>query len=169
MATRTIPILTFATLPDTTGNAFFQELEVAIATTAANLHMLGFTMPDPGAADEGLYSSFPVPGEYVDTPKIVIRGILNGAPANTLAFGFQSTGGIAHSETADKAFGSQDGASNATWTGLVEEDLYEEVIDLTDTFSANEEVFYFFYRDGDVDDATFEFNLTRLLFRFNDV
>jgi len=169
MATHDIPILGFATLPDTTGNVFFEKLETAVATAAANLDMLGFTMPDPGAADEGLSGKFNIPQNYSGTPVLVIRGILNGTPDNTLGFGFNFTLGRADSETADIAY-ETDLANNATWTGYADEEMYEETITITPSaaFAAGDEVFFFFYRDGSVDDATFEFNLTGLFFRYND-
>lgn len=173
MATHTDPILGFATLPDTSGNVFFEELETAVATAAANLHMLGFTMPDPGAADEGLYGKFRIPDGYVGTPVLVITGILNGtiSAGLTLAFGLQQTGGIADNETADVAFETEDTASaDPQSSSHADEDMYEETITITpgSAYVAGDEVFFFFYRDGSVDDATFEFNLTGLYFRWND-
>lgn len=171
MATHDIPILGFATLPDSSGNVFFQALETALVTTAANLLNLGFVMPDPGAADEGLFGKFNIPQNFVASPRLVIRGVLNGTPANTLAFGLQQTGGIAPSETVDVAYETEDTANNAVWTGFVDEDLYEEIITITpaSAYVAGDEVFYFFYRDGSVDDATFQFVLTGLFLRYNDV
>lgn len=170
MATHEIPILGFSTLPDSSGNVFFQDIETLVATAAANLAMLGFAMPDPGAADEGLFGKLNIPQNYVGTPVLVIRGILNGTPANTLAFGLQQTGGIASSETVDVAFETEDLASNAVWTGFVDEDLYEETITITpgSDYVAGDEVFFKFFRDGSVDDATFEFVLTGLFLRYND-
>ncbi len=173
MATHDIPILGFATLPDTVGNMFFQELEIAVATAAANLHMLGFTMVDPGGTDQGLYGKFNIPQNYSGTPKIVIRGILDGtiSAGLTLGFGFQQTGGIADNETADVAFQAADTASaDPQSSSHADEDMYEETIDLTPTlaYAAGDEVFFFFYRDQTLDDATFDFHLTGLFFRYND-
>ena len=173
MATHDVPILGFSTVPDTSGNVFFEPLETAVATAAANLSMLGFTMPDPGAADEGLYGGFNIPQNYVGTPVLVIRGILNGtiSAGLTLAFGFQQTGGIADNETADVAFETEDTASaDPQSSSHADEDMYEETIAITpgSAYSPGDEVFFFFYRDGSADDATFEFNLTRLLLRYSD-
>ena len=170
MATHDLPILGASTLPDTSGAVFFEPIEIAVATTAANLNMLAITMPDPGAADEGFSGAFTIPQNFVDTPVLVIRGILNGTPANTLGFGFNFTIGIADKETADIAY-ETDLDNNATWTGYADEEMYTETITITPSaaFVAGDQVFYFFYRDGSVDDATFEFNLTGLFFRYNDV
>ena len=169
MATHDIPILGPFTVPDSSGTCFLQPIEVGVATVAANLDMLAFTMNFPTGSDLGLFGKFNIPQNYSGTPVLVIRGVIEGA-ANTLAFGVECVGGVADKETVDAAFEAEDLASNATWTGYADEEMYLETITMTPAaaYVAGDEVFFHFFRDDSVDDTTFDFHLTGLFFRYND-
>ena len=169
MATHDLPILGAMTVPDNSGTCYFQPLETAVATTAANLLNLVLTMEFPTGSDLGVYGKFNIPQNYVDTPLLVIRGVIEGT-ANTLAFGIECVGGVADSETVDAAFETEDLANNATWTGYADEEMYEETIAMTPAaaYVPGDEVFYHFFRDDSVDDTTFDFHVTGLFFRYND-
>ena len=170
MATHEISILGAMTAPDSSGDVFFEPLEVAMTLgTAAFGTLLGLTMLAPTGSDIGFYGKFNIPQNYVGTPVLVIRGAL-GEAANTLAFGFQQIGRD-DSEAIDTALEAEDLANNATWTGYAAEDVYEETITITPAaaYVAGDEVFFFFFRDDSVDDQTGEFHLTDLAFRYSDV
>lgn len=168
MATHDLPILGASTVPDTSGDVFFEPIEIAIATTAANLSMLGVTMQFPTGSDIGLYGKFTIPQNYVGTPVLVIRGILDGN-SGTVAFGLQQTGGIADNETSDVVFESEDIASFDSST-YSDEDVFEETITITpgSAYVAGDEVHFFFYRDDSVDTTAIELSLTGLFFRYQD-
>lgn len=168
MATFDMPIINSSFAPDSSGDVFQEPAEVAMTLgTAALDTLMVWTMLAPTGADIGMYGRFNVPQNFSSTPVLVIRGVL-GEAANTLAFGTQMLP-IADSETFDAALGSEDTASNGTWTGYVAEDMYVETITLsTPTFAVGDEVNFFLYRDDSVDDQTGEFYLTGLFFRYND-
>ena len=77
---------------------------------------------------------------------------------------------LAHSETVDVAYGTEDLASNSTWTGLSDEEIYIETITLTPAaaFVAGDLVLMKFYRDDSVDTSTFDFILMDLLFEYTE-
>jgi len=157
------------TSPDASGDVFMEPAESAMTLGTATLGTtLVFTMLAPTGSDIGIYGMFTIPQNYVDTPVLVIRGVIAQA-ASTLAFGFQQYS-RAHSEILDAAYETQDLASNATWTGLVAEDVYEETITITPAaaYVAGDVVPFFFYRDDSVDTQTGEFHLIDLFFRYND-
>lgn len=169
MATHDLPILGAFTAPDDSGDVYFEPAEVAMTLgTAAFGTLQVCTIQAPTGSDIGIYGKFNIPQNYVDTPVLVIRGVIAEA-ANTLAFGFQQIS-RADSEAVDTAFEAEDTASNASWSGYAAEDMYEETITITpaSAYVAGDEVFYFFYRDNSVDTQTGEFHLTGLFFRYND-
>ena len=170
MATHEIDILGAMTAPDTSGSVFFEPAESAMTLgTAVFGTLLVCTMQAPaGGGDVGLYGKFNIPQNYSGTPVLVIRGLL-GEAANTLGFGFQQLGRD-DSETFDAALETEDIANNATWTGYVAEDMYEETITITPAaaFVAGDEVVFFFYREDTNDDQTGEFHLTGLFLQYAD-
>ena len=169
MATHDIPILGAMTVPDNSGTCFFQPLETGVATAAANLLNLVLTMEFPTGTDLGVYGKFNIPQNYVDTPLLIIRGVIEGV-TGVLAFGVECVGGVADSETVDAAFETADLAENSTWTGYADEEMYEETITMTPAaaYVAGDEVFFHFFRDDSQDTTTFDFHVTGLLFRYND-
>lgn len=170
MANHDLPIIG-SVRPDSSGKVFESLLEAQMSLGTATLGttpciVMGF----PTGADVGVYGKISIPQNYVGTPVLVIRGFIDGTPANTLGFGLQQTGGIADSEAGDIAYEAEDTASNGTWTGYADEDMYEETITITPTnaYAAGDEVFFFFYRDDSVDSQTIDFLLTGLFFRYSD-
>jgi hypothetical protein len=153
---------------DTSGDIFPGILNVEMTLTNAKLQAC-VVMEFPTGSDIGIETSFVIPQNYVDTPVLVIRGILNGTPASVLAFGAQQLSRD-DSETVDAAYEAEDLASNSTWTDYAIEEMYEETITLTPAaaYVAGDTVFLSFYRDDSVDTTTFDFLLTDLLFRYND-
>ena len=119
------------------------------------------------SADTGLRGNFHVPQNYASGPKLVIRGILDGAPSTlVIAFGVQMKP-LADDEAYDVALGTQDIAS-ASSVSQVNEDIYEEIITLTNagTFAIGDDVPFFFYIDDSVHTYTGQFLLTGLSFRY---
>ncbi len=167
MTTHDVNILTAMSSPDTTGDCFFQPAEVAMTLTTdfGTLKVLTFNAP---AADAGIYGILTIPQTFVDTPVIVIRGVIAEID-NDMGFGFQQVP-IAVSETFDIALEGEDLGGITDWTGLVIEDVVEITITVIPdaSFVAGDVVPFFLFRNADVDDQTAAFHLTGLFFRFND-
>ena len=126
-------------------------------------------MPFPTGSDLGLEVAFTIPQNYSADPVLVIKGVLDGSPANVLAFAAQQLSRD-DSEAVDTAYEAEDTASNSTWTGYADEDMYEETITLTpaSAYQAGDTVFLKFYRDDSADTTTFNFLLTDLLFQYTE-
>jgi len=154
--------------PDTSGDVFPSFLDVELSMANAK-HIPCYVMDYPTGSDIGGELVFSIPKNYAGSPVLVIRGILDGSPANILAFGAQQLS-RADSESADTAYEAEDTASNSTWTGYADEDHYEETITLTPAaaYVVDDEVHLKLYRDESVDTTTFNFLLTDLLFEYSD-
>lgn len=155
-------------MPDASGDVYPSILDVELSLTNAK-RILCYAMAYPTGSDVGGELIFTVPQNYAGSPVLVIRGILDGTPANVLAFGAQQLSRD-DSESADAAYETEDTASNSTWTGYADEDHYEETITLTpaSAYEAGDEVHLSVYRDDSADTTTFNFLLTDLLFQYSD-
>lgn len=124
-------------------------------------------MPYPTGSDLGIELNFVIPPNYASAPVLTIRGLLDGTPANVLAFSALQIG-RADSEASDTAYEAEDTASNSTWTGYADEDVYVETITLTpaSAYVAGDIVFLRFTRDDSVDTTTFDFLLLDLAFTY---
>lgn len=155
-------------MPDTSGDVYPSTLaaELSLANTKYTPVMV---MEFPTGSDIGVELSFQVPENYAGSPVLVIRGVLDGTPANALAFGAQQLS-RADSEAVDTAYEAEDTVSNSTWTGYADEDEYEETITLTPAaaYVAEDTVYLYLYRDDSVDTTTFNFLLTGLFFQYSD-
>lgn len=135
--------------------------------------LLAYFLAD-GGADEGVFVDFNVPQNYVGTPKIVVKGILDGAPSNghDLGFGFRGLA-VADNETADATFAAEDTVQNTdiggTGSAYSDEDLYVTAIDITQfTPAAGEHVQGYFYIDASGTTYTGNFALISLEFQYAD-
>ena len=165
MAEADLPILTNLTL-DTL--IFQDKVKNQLTLGTAPGEELCTVLPAAAtiAADTGIRGSFTIPQNYASGPKLVIRGIVDGATGGlVVAFGVQMKP-LADNEDYNAALGTQDIAS-ATDT-RADEDIYEEIITLTNagTFVIDDVVPYFFYIDDSVHTYTGQFLLQHLLFRY---
>ena len=167
MAEADLPILTNLTL-DT--NVFQDKIKNQLTLANAKGESLCTVLPAAAniSADTGIHGSFTVPQNYASGPKLVIRGILAGAPSTlVIAFGVQMKP-LADDEAYDVALATEDIAS-ASSVSQADEDVYEQIITpLTNagTFSPGDDCDYFFYIDDDVHTYTGLFLLRRLFFRY---
>ena len=166
MATIQIPLGTG--MPDASGDVHPSTLASELSLTNSKLTPV-MVMEYPTGSDIGVELQFVVPQNYANSPVLVIKGVLDGTPANVLAFGVQQLS-RADSESVDTAYESEDLANNSTWTGYADEDMYEETITLTPTsaYVPGDTVFMKVYRDDSVDTTTFNFLLTDLIFQYSD-
>jgi len=161
-----IPILNHTLAPDS--GVYVSKLSSELSLTNAK-QQLCVVMPAPSGADLGFELAFTIPQNYSSSPVLVIKGVLDGTPANVLAFGAQQLS-VADSEAVDAAYEAEDTANNSTWTGYADEDMYEETITLTpaSAYVAGDTVLLKFYRDDSADTTTFNFLLTDLLFQYTE-
>jgi hypothetical protein len=130
-------------------------------------NQLAIVMPFPTGADLGFELAFSVPANYSGSPVLVIRGILDGTPANAIAWGALELG-VADSETIDAAYETEDLTENSTWTGYAIEEMYEQTLTLTPAaaYQPGDTIYLHFFRNDSSDTTTFDFVLTDLLFRY---
>lgn len=142
MATIRIPILGHATVPDTSGNVFFEPY--SITDTLAVLDPLVLVFTDSGTKD-GVRGQFQVPQDYVGTAKLVIVWTAN-ATAGTCVFDWSV---LTRSGTEDMGAA----ATRTTETGSVTKGATAftreaHSITLTDAdYVAGDEVLFELFRD----------------------
>lgn len=134
---------------------------------------LAVVMAD-GGSDEGFYDNFEVKKNYVGTGKIIVKGILDGAPgaADTLGFGFRGRP-VADNEAADGTYNAEDIASATIGSNDLNysnEDMLEMSITLSNlgTLAVDDTVYYYFYIDASATSYTGNFLLTSLEFEYSD-
>jgi hypothetical protein len=156
--------------PDTSGDIYpsFLSIELALGNLSPG-RVPCYVMEYPTGSDIGGELIFTVPQNYAGLPVLVIKGVIDGTPANALAFGCQQLA-RADSESVDTAYEAEDTASNSVWTGYVDEDEYDETITITPAAAWNpgEKVLLNFYRDDNVDTTTWNFLLLDLLIQYSD-
>jgi hypothetical protein len=152
MATHRRRVLGFNVTPDsgvpmtTIGEQITEAAAPSIGT------QLAFILAD-GGSDEGIYFSFSIPKNYVGSPVLVIKGVLDGAPgaADTLGFGFRKRA-VANNEAADGTFDAEQTVSSTIGSGGTnhsDEDLIELTITLTaGDYAVDDEVFGYLYIDA---------------------
>lgn len=152
---------------DTVGN------QITAATAPSIGNQTCFVLAD-GGADEGVYVKFSVPQNYVGTPLLVIRGVLDGAPGagDDLGFGFRKRA-VASNEAADGTFDAEQTAQDtdigSTGTNFSNEDLYEETITLTGgDYAVGDEVYGYVYIDASGTTYAGNFLLTSVEFQYAD-
>lgn len=148
-----------------------QQITAAAAPSIGNINC--YVMAD-GGTDEGVYVLFNIPKNYVGSPKLVVKGVLDGAPgaADTLGFGFRKRASAAN-EAADGTFDAEQvvtetiGSSGAAYA---DEDLYEKSITLTAAdYSVDDQVSGYLFIDASGGNYAGNFLLTGLQFEYADV
>jgi hypothetical protein len=147
MATHRIPILGFPTLPDATGRVFFEPYNVkATNDIFKNLVLI---LNDPGASqNHGVYGKFRIPTNYVGTPKVVVAWTSTATTGTCLfAFDYRAIGGN-DAESLDQAsFQEQIDISDVAPTAT-DRKLEVSGALTAGNLAADDEVEFYFYRDG---------------------
>jgi hypothetical protein len=152
--------------PDRVGN----QITAAAAPSVGG--QLCYVMAD-GGSDEGFQDSFAIPKNYVGSPKIVVRGILDGVPgaSDTLGFGFRKRA-VANNEAADGTYDAEQTVSStigSSGSNHSDEDEIELSITLTaGDYSVDDTVYYYFYIDASGGTYAGNFLLTGLFFEYAD-
>lgn len=146
MATHRIPVAIIK--PDAGCPLDLIANQITEATTPSVGDLLAYVLAD-GGADEGVWVKWTVPKNYVGTPVLVIRGMLDGAPGagDDLAFGVRPRA-VADNEAADGTFDAEQTAQVTDLSAWADEDEYEETITLTGTYSVDDSVFAYVYIDA---------------------
>jgi hypothetical protein len=127
--------------------------QITAAATPSIGDLLAYVLAD-GGTDEGLWIKFSVPKNYVGTPKLVIRGILDGAPSagDDLGFGFRKRA-VADNEAADGTFDAEQTVQNtdigSTGSNYSNEDEFEMAVTLTaGDYAVDDSVYGYVYIDA---------------------
>jgi hypothetical protein len=143
--------------------------QITSATAPSVGNLLAYVLAD-GGADEGLYLSFHVPKSYVGTPKLVVKGILDGAPGagDDLAFGFRKRA-VADNEVADGTFDAEQTVQTTDLSSHANEDQFELSITLTaGDYAVDDQVFGYVFIDASGTTYAGNVLLTDVLFEFSD-
>jgi hypothetical protein len=156
-------------------SSVFMDL-VSNQITAAASPSVGDTLKPVlvgGGGDVGWKDDFRIPKEYVGSPKIIVRGILDGAPgaADTLGFGFRKRA-VAGNESADGTFDAEQTVSTTIGSGgsnYADEDEFELSITLTaGDYVVDDSVYFYFYLDDSGTTYTGNALISAILFEFAD-
>lgn len=152
--------------PDRVGN----QITAAAAPSVGELD--AYVLAD-GGADEGVYARVSIPKNYVGSPVLVIKGILDGAPgaSDTLGFGVRKRA-VANNEAADGAFDAEQVSSatiGSSGSAHSDEDLYTTTISLTaGDYAVDDEVFLYVFIDASGTTYAGNFLLTAIELQYAD-
>lgn len=166
MATHRLPIMGQGLMPDSTGECFWQPVDVAmtLATFAGSNGIM--SLKDP-SADTGFYGSFVVPQNYVGTAKFTVAGILDFTTGGNLQLGVEYLS-LTDNEAMDAAY-TDDDTFTIDSTGYTTEDIAIASVTVTaGDFTAGDVVQYFFRREFTSDTHVGDFHVTGLYFEYND-
>jgi len=126
-------------------------------------------LPYPTGSDIGISGLFKLPANYVGTPIVLVELVLDGTPANVLAFGFQQIQ-IDEETTVDVAYETEDLVNKSSWTGYADEEKCVLSITVTPTltYSPGKWIMWHLYRDDSVDTTTFNVLLMKVFFQYSD-
>lgn len=156
MATHRIPVAIIK--PDSGCPLDLVSNQITAAASPSVGDLLAYVLAD-GGSDEGLYIKFSIPKNYVGSPKLIVRGVLDGAPgaAHVLAFSFRKRA-IADNEAADGAFDAEQTSSATIGSGgsnHSDEDVVEQSITLTaGDYAVDDDVYGYIAIDASVNDYT---------------
>ena len=146
MATHRVPVAILR--PDSGVPLDLIANQITEATSPSVGDLLAYVLAD-GGTDEGVWCNFQVPQNYVGSPVLVIRGMLDGAPGagDDLAFGVRPRA-VADNESSDGTFDAEQTAQVTDISTWANEDEYEETITLTGTYAAGDTVHAHVYIDA---------------------
>jgi hypothetical protein len=143
------------------------------SATLPSVGAVGCYVFTDGGTDIGIYGRFSIPNNYVGTPLVVAKGVLDGTPgaSEVLAVGFRKRA-VADNEAADGTFDAEQINSitiGSSGTNHANEDLIEITVTLTGAdYAVGDEVFFYFFLDASVNTYAGNFLLTALEFQYAD-
>lgn len=154
--------------PDDSGEVFLSTLDTELTLTNDKRdHCMVYLSPN--GSDPVSSLSFRIPENYAGTPKIVMRGVISGTPANTLAIHVQQVS-RADSEIVDVAYETVDTATEGTWTGYVDKDEIEIEVTLTPAaaYVAGDTIHLLVGRNDTSDDSSIDLLVLNWFFKYSD-
>ena len=166
MATFRLPILGAQTVPD--DGPFFAPINTQITAGTVDGSELALVLDCDPASDLGCRGGFHVPKNYVGSPVLVIRGIVDGTVGTEDIHVAMTLLGRADNEAYDTAHEAEDTA-NFQSNAYADEDVFEETIALTVTLAVDDDVNFHFYVDSS-GGTPFTGNIlvTGLFFQYSD-
>ncbi len=166
MATLRRSILGPGTMPD--AGVFQAKISTQLTLGTANGSELAYVLDCDPASDLGIWGNFTVPKGYVDTPVLVISGIIDGTVGTEDIHTGMRLLGLADNEAYDAALEAEDTATFQS-NSYADEDVFEETITLTVTLAADDKVTFHFYIDSSgATPFTGNILVTDLEFQWND-
>jgi len=147
--------------------------QITAATAPSIGNNLAWVMNDAGA-DEGIYGTFDIPENYVGSPTIIVKAVLDGAPgaADTLGYGFRKRAN-ADNEVADGTFDAEQTISSTIGSnggGYSNEDECNLTITLTaGDYAVGDQVEFYLYIDASGTSYAGNVLLRDAIFRYSDV
>ncbi len=166
MATHRLPIMGFATIPD--DGPFFAPIKTQLALANVDGGEEALVLDCDPASDLGCRGSFSVPKNFVGSPVLVIRGIIDGAVGTEDIHTGMTLLGRADNEPYDTAHEAEDIASFQS-NAYADEDVFEETITLTVTLAVDDDVnFHFFIDSSPATPFTGNILVTGLFIQYSD-
>lgn len=168
MATHRISILGPGTIPDTSGNVFFEPFDVKATNDVWDRLVCVF---NDTATRIGLHGDFAVPKNYVGAPKIIVVWTSTAITGNAVwDFDYRAVGGN-DTESLDQAGTQESVTVTDAAPGAALRRLEAEMALTAANLAVDDEVEFTFFRDGtDVAETMAAAGLLfRLLFEYTDV
>jgi putative transposon-encoded protein len=144
MATHRIPIFGFGTVPDDSGDAFFESYAVKATNKVWDRLVAIF---NDTATRIGIHGGFTVPKNYVGTPKLAIVWTSTATSGDVeWDFDYRAVGGD-DSESLDQA-GTQESVNLNDTAPTAAHRRLETLITLSANFAVDDEVEFTLFRDG---------------------
>ena len=107
MALKRVSMINWQALPES--GRFFSPISTQLTLANADVGERNCLVLSEDASDTGIHASFNVPLIYVSTPRVVVKGIIDGAPgaADIMAFTYQHLA-LDDKEGVDTAFQAAD-------------------------------------------------------------
>ena len=168
MSTRTIPIINWSAVPDTTGNVFVEQFDVK--ATNDQWKPLVFIFNDT-ATKIGFYGTFRVPDDYVGTAAILIHWTSTATTNNVVwQIDYRTVGGDDTTSLDQAGTEETPSVTDAAPTAALRR-LTPSISPTSGNFAAGETVEFFFNRRGDSGSDTMAAAaiLFGLFFQYSDV
>lgn len=147
MATHRIPILGAGTIPDDSGEVFFEPYSVKATNDVWERLVAIF---NDSSTRDGLRGGFVVPKNYVGSPKLIIRWTSTATTGDVVwDYDYRA---VAVGESLDQA-GTQESATVTDTAGGSVNLLQEASITLAANFAVDDEVTHEIFRDGTASDT----------------
>jgi len=145
MATLRLPILGFGSLPDSSGDVFFEPYSVKATNNVWDRLVLIF---NDTATRIGIAGGFQVPQNYVGTAKIIIEWTSTATTGDVeWDFDYRAVGGD-DTESLDQATAQESVNQNDTAPSAVNEKMTASLTLTSGNFAIGDEVEFELFRDG---------------------